>query len=137
MARFVKTANLAGIATLAGCNGHGKNSPRFQFAGVFQGAWFKAIQQKYMSNLNLNYKWELLTVEGNTKAELRATGSVEWNQSLIHQDTLKMAEILEKNATKIRDLKKDTFTKHQLEPKVLVKLEQYKELENSMCIHFK
>jgi len=133
MARFVKTANLAGITTFAGCNGHLIKSPRFQFSGVFHGAWFKAVQQKYMSDLMLNYNWEVL-YQGFTQAELRATGNVEFNQSLIHQDTLKMAEVLEKYATEIRETKKHTFSKHQTEPKNLDQHEQYNKLEDWMYL---
>lgn len=133
MARFVKAANLAGIAAFAGCNGHGKHSPRFQFSGVFHAAWFKAIQQKYMHELVLNYDWKV-QYNGFTKAELRAKGNEEWDQFLIHQDTLKMAEVLEKHAAEIREMKKNTFSKQQTEPKNLAQHEQYNDLENWMYI---
>ncbi len=112
MARFVKTANLAGITTFSGCNGHLKHSPRFQFSGAFHGAWFAAVQKKYMTDLQLNYNWEVL-YQGHTLAELRVTGTSKWHQNRIHQDTLKMAEVLEVYATEIRELKKSIFSKHQ------------------------
>lgn len=128
MARFVKSANLAGVAIFSGCNGHLIKSPRFQFSGVFHGAWFNVIQQKYMSNLQLNYKWEVL-YQGHTQAELRVTDKVEWNQSLIHQDTLKMAAVLEKHATEIREMKKFVFSKHQTVAKSLGQQKQFDALE--------
>ncbi|MFJ5770792.1 hypothetical protein [Psychrobacillus sp. NPDC093180] len=131
MARFVKAANLAGIKTFSGCNGHSKNSPRFQLSGAFYGAWFKVIQQKYMSDLKLNYTWKVV-YQGFTQAELRATDNLEWNQSLIHQDTLKMAEVLEKYAVEIRKMKKLTFSKHHLESRKLVQNGQYELLESWM-----
>lgn len=131
MARFVKMANLAGIATFAGCNGHLKHSPRFQFSGVFHGAWFNAIQQLYMKNLQLNYRWEVL-YQGTTQAELRVINEKGWDQNLIHQDTLKMAGVLEKYAREIRELKKKSFSKHQSMPKVFFQHEESESLENWM-----
>lgn len=123
MARFVKVANLTGIAIFSGCNGHLKQSPRFQFSGVFHGAWFNVVQQKYMRDLQLNYKWEVLH-QGHTQAELRVVDEVAWDQSLIHQDTLKMAEVLEKYAAEIREIKKLAFSKQQKETKSFKKHEE-------------
>ena len=131
MARFVKTANLAGIKTFAGCNGHMKNSPRFQLSGAFYGAWLKVVKKKYMSELKLNYTWKVL-YQGFTQAEFRAIGHNEWNQSLIYQDTLKMAEVLEKYAVEICEMKKRIFSKHQSEPKLLTQNKQFEQLEKWM-----
>lgn len=126
MAAFVKAANLAGIRVVSGCNGHLKNSPRFQVVGEYYGAWFEMIQQLYMSNLQLNYEWKMM-YQGYTKAEIRASGT-EWDMDLIHQDTMKMAEVLQKNAKEIRVLKEKLFKKHATEQKALVENKQYKEL---------
>lgn len=112
MARFVKAANLAGIATNAGCNGHFKKSPRFQFAGPYMGAWFVAVQQHYFKDLKLNYDWEVV-YDGFTGAELRASSKQGWCQHKIHEDTLKMAALLETHAKEIRTLKNKSFKRNQ------------------------
>lgn len=112
MARFVKAANLAGIATHAGCNGHLKKAPRFQFAGPFMGAWFTAVQRMYLKDLDLNYQWKIV-YDGYTGAELRATTVKGWCLHKIHEDTLKMAAVLEAHATEIRKLKNSSFKRIQ------------------------
>ena len=112
MARFVKATNLAGIATYAGCNGHLKKSPRFQFAGPFMAAWFVAVQQRYLRKLDLNYKWHVV-YDGFTGAELRATSNDGWCQHKIHEDTLNMALLLETHAAEIRACKNKCFTRSQ------------------------
>lgn len=112
MARFVKAANLAGIATYAGCNGHLKKAPRFQFAGPFMGAWFTAVQRIYLKDLSLNYEWKIV-YDGYTGAELRAKTVQDWCLHKIHEDTLKMAAVLEAHAAEIRGLKNLNFTRIQ------------------------
>ncbi|MCM3723963.1 hypothetical protein [Solibacillus isronensis] len=112
MARFVKSANLAGIATHAGCNGHLKKAPRFQFAGPYMGVWFATVQRMYLNELNLNYDWEVV-YEGYTGAELRAKATQNWCLHKIHQDTLRMAEVLEAHAAEIRELKSANFKRFQ------------------------
>lgn len=57
MAMFVKSLNLAAITAIAGCNGHHRYSPNVQLSGVFQGAWFAVIQENYLRDLSLHYKW--------------------------------------------------------------------------------
>lgn len=132
MARFVKAANLAGIATHAGCNGHLKKSPRFQLAGPFMGAWFAVVQQRYFKDLKLNYDWKIV-YDGFTGAELRATSSKEWCQHKIHEDTLKMAFLLETHATEIRELKNMHFIRAQKQVmKEWVQKKDYSMLENWM-----
>lgn len=56
---LVKTLNYAGITALAGCNGDHRYEPNVQFLGVFQGAWFKVIQEKMLNNCSLHYKWNV------------------------------------------------------------------------------
>lgn len=114
IASFVKAANLAGLSTYAGCNGHLKKSPRLQFTGPIMGAWFEAIQQLFMVDSTFNYHWEVI-YNGLTGAELRATSKEKWNQMKIHEDTLKMARILEEHATEIRELKRRSFGKSHKE----------------------
>ncbi|TQR19939.1 hypothetical protein [Psychrobacillus vulpis] len=126
MAAFVKAANLAGIRVVSGCNGHYKNSPRFQVIGEYYGAWFEMIQQLFMHELSLNYQWEVL-YQGNTKAEIRAVGN-DWDMDRIHQDTLKMAERLQQHAKEIRAIKEQIFVKQATEPKQFVINKQYKQL---------
>ena len=132
MARFVKAANLAGIATYAGCNGHLKKSPRFQFAGPYMGAWFVAVQQRYFKDLKLNYEWKVV-YDGFTGAELHATSKQDWCQHKIHEDTLKMALLLETHATEIRELKNKVFTRSQKHiVQAWVQEKNYSMLENWM-----
>lgn len=134
MARFVKVANYAGIAIFAGCNGHLKKSPRFQFSGPFMGAWFTVIQQKYLSNVELNYEWNVV-YEGYTGSELRAVPKGEWCLNKIHEDTLKMAEILEIHADDIRKIKKESFYKNQKEiVNVYINRGEFEDLEHWMFI---
>ncbi|MEK4246584.1 hypothetical protein MKZ20_14780 [Psychrobacillus sp. FSL K6-2684] len=114
VACLVKAANLAGLSTYAGCNGHSKKSPRLQFTGPIMGAWFEVIQQLFMVHHTFNYQWEV-TYSGLTGAELRATSKGKWNQMKIHEDTLKMAMILESHAAEIRELKKLSFRKSHKE----------------------
>jgi hypothetical protein len=126
MAAFVKAANLAGIRVLSGCNGHKRNSPRFQIAGVYYGAWFETVQQLFMKDLSLNYEWKVL-FQGETKAEIRAIGT-EWDMDRIHQDTMKMAECLQKNAQAIRDFKAKAFGRQDVKAKQLANQQKYSEL---------
>jgi hypothetical protein len=59
MAMLVKTLNLVGITSLAGCNGHYRYAPNVQFSRVFQGAWFAILQEMLLSNISLHYKWKV------------------------------------------------------------------------------
>lgn len=126
MAAFVKAANLAGIRVVSGCNGHHRNSPRFQLVGAYYGAWFEVVQQLFLADLSLNYCWQV-RYEGLTKAEIRATGQM-WNMDQIHQDTWRMAERLQQHATEIRAIKEYLFTKRATEPKQFVANQQYQQL---------
>lgn len=132
MASFVKAANLAGIAIYAGCNGHLKKSPRFQFAGPFMGTWFSLIQKHYLQNLELNYDWQVM-YDGFTGAELRVTGTQEWCQFKIHEDTLKMAFVLNRHAAEIRELKNTHFKRsHKLKIKEYILENNFTAIKNWM-----
>lgn len=137
IAHLVKAANLAGLSMYAGCNGHLKESPRFQLTGAIMGTWFKVIQQLFMANKTFNYQWEIV-YDGLTGAELRAKRAQAWDQQKIHEDTLKLATLLEKYADEIRTLKKMSFRKCQ---KAIVNnwIEErnYNELEQWMLIAVK
>lgn len=126
MAAFVKATNLAGIRVLSGCNGHKRNSPRFQISGVYYGAWFETVQQLFMKDLSLNYEWKVL-YQGETKAEISAMGT-EWDMNRIHQDTMKMAECLQKNARAIRDHKAKAFGRRDVKAKQFANQQKYSEL---------
>lgn len=132
MARFVKVLNLSGIAVLSGCNGHLKYSPRVEFSSEYYGAWFEVIQELYLKDLKLNYEWHVL-FEGRTGSELRAISSDEkWNLNKIHQDLLKIADVIEEHSATIRKLKDSTFSKHSIEPKEFVQQGNFRELINWM-----
>lgn len=143
MTAFVKAANLAGIRVVSGCNGHYKNSPRFQVVGEYYGAWFEMIQRLFMHDLSLNYQWLVLYQE-NTKAEIRAVGN-NWDMNRIHQDTMQMAERLQQHAKEIRAIKEQIFVKRAEEPKQFVVNKQYKQLvqwmmqqyEEKVALNFK
>lgn len=126
MASFVKAANLAGIRTVSGCNGHYKKSPRFQVVGEYYGAWFEVVQKLFMADLDLNYQWKVL-YQGVTKAEIRAIGD-NWDMDRIHQDTVKMAEKLEQHADQIRLLKTESFRKKSIQPKQFVRERRFNKL---------
>jgi hypothetical protein len=110
VAMLVKVLNLAGITTLAGCNGHHRYSPKFQLSGPYQGAWFEVIQGKFLREANLNYKWMVQYGNGSGSciiAENEQNESFDMNK--IYQDTVQMAVIIKKHAADIRQLKKQTF----------------------------
>ncbi len=79
-----------------------------------------------MKDLLLNYEWKVF-YQGETKAEIRAIGT-EWDMDRIHQDTMKMAECLQKNAQAIRDLKSKAFGRQNVEIKQLVNQQKYNDL---------
>lgn len=132
IAMVVKSLNLAGITALAGCNGHHRYAPNIQLSGVFQGAWFEVIQEKYMSNCSLHYKWS--AHYGNQSGSCIAADKGEaerWDMNLIYQDTVQMAKILQKYAAEIRELKKRTFKRKgemKEHAKNLMQEKRYKEL---------
>ncbi|CUA79414.1 hypothetical protein [Anoxybacillus suryakundensis] len=110
MAMFVKSLNLAGITALAGYNGHHRYEPNVQLSGVFQGAWFEVIQEKYLNNCSLHYKW---TVHYGTQSGACIVAHKEenenWDMNKIYQDTVQMAQILQTHAEEIRKWKRTTF----------------------------
>ena len=110
VALLVKTLNLAGITTLAGCNGHHRYAPNFQLSGVFQGAWFEVIQEKYLKQCSLHYKWNVHYGNRSGSSIIAENeGDERWDMNKIYQDTVQMAVILKKHAAEIRELKKKTF----------------------------
>lgn len=112
VAMLVNSLNMAGITTHAGCNGHHRNAPIFQFSGVFQGAWFEVIQEQYLSELSLHYNWKVL-YNNSLGSCLRADGAGHWEMNLIYQDTVKMAHILQKHAKQIRELNSASFKRNK------------------------
>ncbi|ADU29389.1 hypothetical protein [Evansella cellulosilytica] len=110
VAMMVKVLNLAGITTLAGCNGHHRYSPNFQLSGVFQGAWFEIIQEKYLSKCDLHYKWSV-HYGNQSGASIIADkhSSDSWDMNKIYQDTVQIATTLLKDSEEIRQLKKQIF----------------------------
>jgi hypothetical protein len=110
VAMMVKILNVAGITTLAGCNGHHRYAPNFQLSGVFQGAWFEVIQEKYLKSCDLHYKWSVhYGNQSGSSLIAENEHTSRWDMNNIYQDTVQMATILKKHANEIRDLKKKTF----------------------------
>ncbi|MBT2729508.1 hypothetical protein J7E63_21685 [Bacillus sp. ISL-75] len=112
MAMLVKSLNQAGITSLAGCNGHHRYAPNVQFSGGYQGAWFKVIQEKYLSELTLHYKWTV-HFDSPSGSCIRAEGAERWDMNLIYQDTVQMALVLQKYAREIRELKNASFKRNK------------------------
>ena len=114
IAFLVRSLNLAGITALAGCNGHHRHDPNVQLSGVFQGAWFEVIQEKYLSECTLHYKW-IVHYGNNTGSSIIAEKEDEarFNMNLIYQDAIQMASVLQKHAKEIRELKNHTFKRNK------------------------
>lgn len=114
MAMLVKLLNFAGITTLVGCNGHHRNAPNVQLSGVFQGAWYKVIQEKYLKDCSLNYKWEVRfgNQSGSCITADKGDNAV-WDMNKIYQDTVQMALTLQKRSEEIRLLKASTFKRNK------------------------
>jgi hypothetical protein len=110
IACFVKAVNQAGVACLAGCDGHSKHTPHLQFSGVYNGAWFRVIQKQYLNDLKLNYKWEV-SFKGGSGARLVAVKAAteNWDMKKIYEDTLNMAYRLKKHAEEIKEMKISAF----------------------------
>ncbi|WP_046173348.1 hypothetical protein [Domibacillus indicus] len=114
MAMFVKSLNLAGVTTLAGCSGHHRFSPKVQLSGIYQGMWFTVIQQRYFNELSLHYKWDtyFATETGAAIVAKKAVGE-SWDMDFIYQDTVQMACVLQQHAEEIRELKKTCFKRNK------------------------
>ena len=113
VAMMVKQLNFAGITTLAGCNGHHRYSPNFQLSGVFQGAWFSVIQEKYFGNSDFHYKWNVHFGNQSGSSFIAEKEQQEnWNMNYIYKDTIQMAMIIQEHANEIRDLKKNLFKRN-------------------------
>jgi hypothetical protein len=130
VAMLVKSLNLAGITSLAGCNGHYRYEPHVQLSGVYQGAWLQIIQEKYLDNCRLNYKWN---VQFGTRSGACFIAEKEqdekWNMQLIYQDTVEMALVLQENANEIRDLKLNTFKRNREMKKCAEKMRESQQFE--------
>lgn len=114
MAMFVKSLNLAGITTLAGCNGHHRFSPKAQLSGVYQGMWFTIIQQRYLNDLSLHYKWNVhFGIESGAVLVAEKDLEEKWDMNLIYQDTVQMGSVLQQHAAEIRKLKKVYFKRNK------------------------
>ncbi|WHY88570.1 hypothetical protein QNH39_12315 [Neobacillus novalis] len=114
---MVKALNEAGIVTLTGCNGHGKHNPNFQLSGVYYGVWFSIIQQKYMKNLALHYKWKVNYLHEACNAVIMANKLAEerWDMKKVLADCYKMAAVLTENKAELRDWKRRTFKRNMKE----------------------
>jgi len=144
IAMLVKSLNLAGITALAGCNGHHRNAPNVQLSGVFQGAWFEVIQEKYFSNCSLHYKWKIHYGNESGSCIIADKGEAErWNMNLIYQDTVQMAQIIQKHAAEIRALKRAAFkrkgemkeqAKRFVEKREFAKLVEWMKDKTGKCI---
>jgi hypothetical protein len=70
------------------------------------------IQEKYLSELSLHYKWSVHFGNGSG-FYLSAEDAERWDMNLIYQDTVQMALVLQKNTQEIRELKKATFKRNK------------------------
>jgi hypothetical protein len=128
VAMLVKALNLAGVTTLAGCNGHHRYAPNFQLSGPFQGAWFEIIQDKYLGDCKLHYKWNVhYGNQSGSSIIAENESNTRWDMNKIYQDTVQMAIVFMEYAEEIRDLKKKTFKRND-EMKEIAK--QFVEKEN-------
>ncbi|MET1029688.1 hypothetical protein, partial [Domibacillus tundrae] len=94
IAMFVKSLNLSGITALAGCNGHYRYQPNVQLSGVFQGAWFEIIQERYLSEFPLHYQWNIQYGNGSGSCIKAEKGAEErWDMNFVYQDTVMMGEV--------------------------------------------
>lgn len=108
---MVKALNEAGIVALAGCNGHGKHNPNFQLSGVYYGVWFSIIQERYMQELNLHYKWKVKFIREASNSIIVANKPEEdkWDMNKVLADCYQMANVLTEYATELREWKRRTF----------------------------
>jgi hypothetical protein len=111
---LVKALNEAGIVTLTGCNGHGQHDPNFQLSGIYNGIWFSIIQQRYLKELPLHYKWEMKFISGGCNAGIFAEKhpKEKWEMNKILADCYQMATILNAHAAEIREWKSRTFKRN-------------------------
>jgi hypothetical protein len=110
IACLVKAVNLAGVACLAGCDGHLKHAPNLQFSGVYNGAWFHIIQKQFLNDLKLNYAWEVSFKGGSGSRLVAVKADTEnWDMKKIYEDTLNMAYRLKENAEEIKERKSLAF----------------------------
>lgn len=114
IACLVKAVNQAGVACLAGCDGHLKHAPNLQFSGVYNGVWFHIIQKKYLNDLKLNYKWDVFFRGGSGSRLVAVKADTEnWDMKKIYEDTLNMAYKLKENAEEIKGIKLAAFKRNQ------------------------
>jgi hypothetical protein len=133
VAMLVKTLNLASVTTLAGCNGHHRYAPNFQLSGVFQGAWFEIIQEKYLGDCKLHYKWSVnYGNQSGSSIIAENKSNTRWDMNKIYQDTVHMAMILQEHAEKIREMKKKAFKRNDEMKEIakqFVEKKNYRELK--------
>jgi hypothetical protein len=110
-AMMVKALNEAGIVTLSGCNGHKRHHPNFQLSGTYYGIWFSIIQQKYMRDLSLSYRWKVKFIPNASYAVLVANKREDerWDMKKVLADCEQMANILTAHAAEIREWKTSSF----------------------------
>jgi len=114
---MVKALNEAGIVTLTGCNGHGSHNPNFQLSGIYYGIWFSLLQQKYMKDLSLHYKWKVEFTRGFSSSIIIAHKPSDelWDMMKVLADCEQMALVLISHANEIRELKKHCFKRSMKE----------------------
>lgn len=114
---MVKALNEAGIVTLTGCNGHGNHSPNFRLSGVYNGIWFSIVQERYLKELPLYYKWEMEWIHNGTNAGIFAEKlpDEKWDMNKVLADCYQMAQVLAEHSEEIREWKQRTFKRNMKE----------------------
>jgi hypothetical protein len=117
VAALVKAMSTAGIITACCCEGHGRNHPRVEFAGVQNAIWFEMIQERYLSETmnQLHYKWRVnyeqafSYIRCELKAFKRNNEREPWALDAIQEDTFEIAQALHAHAEDIIAIKKQVF----------------------------
>ncbi|MCL7748739.1 hypothetical protein [Halalkalibacter alkaliphilus] len=92
VAILVKALSTVGISTVSCCDGHGNRKPVIDFASYHNAIWFKYIQDKYLSDVQLHYDW-IVELNHINLARLTVSGD-KFIISLLQEDSSKMAKIL-------------------------------------------
>lgn len=119
VAALVKAMSTAGIITACCCEGHGRNHPRVEFAGVQNAIWFELLQERYLAETmsQLHYQWRVTYKQAfsynrcELKAFQRNNEREPWDLEAIQEDTFKIAQALHSYAEEIIALKKQAFGK--------------------------
>jgi hypothetical protein len=114
---MAKALNIAGIVTLCGCNGHGKHQPNIRLSGVYNGIWFSIIQEEYLADLSLHYRWNFEFHKNTNAAYILAKKEKmeDWDMIKVLADCEKMSNVLLNHAEGIRALKKQCFKRNMKE----------------------